>query len=84
MCFCQGGGKGPKLPGKHATFGFHRWSLECCLANRSQGVGGAGMKHLATFGKEFGMQCKHGNGLGQPCSHGAAGKIKGPGWNGMF
>ena len=29
------------------------------------------------------MQCKHGNGLGQPCSHGAAGKIKGPGWNGI-
>ena len=51
-------------------------------------VSGAGVrggeKHLATFGKEFGMQCKHGNGLGQPCSHEAAGKIKGPVWNGMF
>ena len=74
-----------KLPGKYATFGFHRWSLERCWANRSQGPGYVGgEKNLATFGKEFGMQCKHGNGLGQPCSHGATGKIKGPGWNGMF
>ena len=42
----QGDGK---LPGKYATFRFHRWSLERCWANRSQGPGYGGEKTLSNI-----------------------------------
>ena len=55
-----------------------------CNADGPIGSGGGGgvWGYFATLGKEFRMQCNHGNHLEQPCRRGALGKIKGPGRNG--
>ena len=37
------------LPGKYATFGFRRWSLERCCASRSQGLAYGGEKKLSNI-----------------------------------